>query len=54
MLAPYLQPLLSGEVQPVDPTADSRLNNVRGYWKYGRNVWGAQRQIPEKQAATEA
>ena len=54
VLAPYLEPLLSGEVLGVDPTADSRLNNVRGYLKYGRNVWGAQRPVPEKRAATEA
>ena len=55
VLAPYLQPLLNGEVLGVDPTADSRLNNVRGYLKYGRNVWGAQQQRPpvERQAATE-
>jgi plasmid segregation protein ParM len=54
VLAPYLEPLLSGEVLGVDPTADSRLNNVRGYWKYGRNVWTAQpRQVTEKKAATE-
>ena len=55
VLAPYLEPLLSGEVLAVDPTADSRLNNVRGYWKYGRNVWGTQqRQMPEKKVATES
>ena len=54
VLAPYLEPLLSGEVLALDPTADSRLNNVRGYWKYGHNVWGAQRQATEKLAAAEA
>ncbi len=55
VLAPYLQPLLSGEVQPVDPTADSRLNNVRGYWKYGRNVWNTQPQaVPERRAASDS
>lgn len=48
VLAPYLEPLLSGEVLALDPTADSRLNNVRGYWKYGQNVWGTQRQASEK------
>lgn len=40
VLAPYLQPLLQGEVLTLDPSADARLNNVRGYWKYGTNVWG--------------
>jgi len=54
VLAPYLEPLLSGEVLGLDPTADSRLHNVRGYWKYGRNVWGAERQVAEKKAATES
>jgi len=38
-LAPYLRPLLSGEVMALDTAADARLNNVRGYWKYGMNVW---------------
>ncbi len=39
VLAPYLKPLLSGEVLALDASADARLNNVRGYWKYGMNVW---------------
>jgi plasmid segregation protein ParM len=40
VLGKYLQPLLQGEVLPLDPSTDARLNNVRGYWKYGTNVWG--------------
>jgi plasmid segregation protein ParM len=40
VLAPYLKPQLNGEVLALDATADARLNNVRGYWKYGMNVWG--------------
>jgi plasmid segregation protein ParM len=39
-LAKYLQPLITGNVMPVDPTADPRLNNVHGYAKYGRYIWG--------------
>lgn len=39
-LAPYLRPLLSGEVLALDAGADARMHNVRGYWKYGMNVWG--------------
>ena len=39
VLAPYLEPLLNGEVMAVDQAADSRLNNVRGYWKYGKHLW---------------
>jgi plasmid segregation protein ParM len=54
VLAPYLVPLLSGEVLALDPTADARMNNVRGYWKYGRNVWGAERQVAEKKVAAES
>jgi plasmid segregation protein ParM len=38
-LAPYLQPLLEGEVLPMPPDQDARLNNVMGYWKYGQHIW---------------
>jgi len=40
VLAPFLQPQISGEVLPVPPDQDARLNNVRGYFKYGLHVWG--------------
>jgi plasmid segregation protein ParM len=40
VLAPYLQPLLEGEVIPVPPDQDARLNNVQGYLKYGLHLWG--------------
>ena len=39
-LAPYLTPLLQGEVLAIPADEDSRMNNVRGYWKYGVNIWG--------------
>jgi plasmid segregation protein ParM len=39
-LAKYLQPLITGNVRPVDTAADARLNNVIGYLKYGQYVWG--------------
>jgi plasmid segregation protein ParM len=39
-LASHLQPLITGNVIPVDPNKDPRLNNVLGYMKYGRYVWG--------------
>ncbi len=39
-LATYLQPLINGNVLPVDPTTDPRLNNVMGYIKYGKYIWG--------------
>jgi len=40
-LAPYLAPLLEGEVLPMPTDQDARLNNVQGYWKYGMHLWGA-------------
>lgn len=39
VLAPHLAPLLEGEVLPVPPDQDARLNNVHGYWKYGVHLW---------------
>lgn len=39
VLFPQLQPLLRGDVLAVDPGKDARLNNVRGYWKYGVHLW---------------
>ena len=39
VLAPYLAPLLEGEVIPVPADVDARLNNVQGYWKYGLHLW---------------
>ena len=39
-LAKYLQPLITGNVMPVDLNADPRLNNVLGYAKYGKYIWG--------------
>jgi len=41
VLAPYLAPLLEGEVIPVPPEQDARLNNVQGYQKYGQHLWTA-------------
>jgi plasmid segregation protein ParM len=39
-LAPFLAPLLQGEVLPMPADQDARLNNVSGYWKYGVHLWG--------------
>jgi len=39
VLAKYLQPLLNGNVLPVDPNRDARLSNVQGYWKFGKHLW---------------
>ena len=40
VLAPYLAPLLSGRVLPVETGRDARLNNVRGFFKFGVQTWG--------------
>lgn len=39
VLAKYLQPLLNGEVMALDPKADMRMYNVRGYRKFGKHLW---------------
>ena len=39
-LANHLQPLLTGNVRTVTKDGDARLNNVQGYLKYGRQIWG--------------
>ncbi len=38
-LLSYLQPLLQGELVAVEAADDARLNNVRGYRKYGAHLW---------------
>lgn len=40
-VAPQLTPLLVGDVLPVNAEEDARLNNVRGYYKYGVHLWQA-------------
>ena len=45
-LAKYIQPLISGNVIPIDINVDARLNNVQGYLKYGRYIWGESFQEP--------
>jgi len=40
-LARHLKPLIDGNVVPLEPHLDSRLNNVFGYVKYAKFVWGA-------------
>lgn len=39
VLFPQLQPLLRGDVLAIDAGRDARINNVRGYWKYGVHLW---------------
>jgi plasmid segregation protein ParM len=40
-LTKYLQPLVTGNIISGDAGADQRLNNVKGYFKYARHLWGA-------------
>jgi plasmid segregation protein ParM len=40
-LARHLQPLIDGNVVPLESRPDSRLNNVFGYVKYAKFLWGA-------------
>lgn len=40
VLAKFLQPLIDGNVMPVESKMDPRLNNVQGYLKYARYLWG--------------
>lgn len=49
-LAQHLQPLITGNVFPVDLSRDPRLNNVLGYFKYGRYVWGEGEDDPMSEA----
>jgi plasmid segregation protein ParM len=48
-LASYLQPLINGNVQPVDPSMDPRLNNVMGYVKYAKYIWRESSSDPDPQ-----
>ncbi len=51
-LARQLQPLINGNVVTVDGSTDSRLCNVKGYWKYGKHIWA--RGVPLTVPAAEA
>ncbi len=53
-LAKYLQPLISGNVIPTDINVDARLNNVQGYLKYGKYIWGDSfQELPQSQPPQE-
>lgn len=51
VLAPYLQPLLEGVIVPIEQDLDYRLHNVRGYLKYGHNMWS--KPIPKSETTPE-
>lgn len=40
-LSKHLEPLIEGNVIPSDKAMDARLNNVRGYHKFGQYKWGS-------------
>jgi plasmid segregation protein ParM len=48
VLARHLQPLLNGQILPVDPSRDARLCNVQGYWKFGKHLWARGPAAPPK------
>ena len=53
-MAKYLHPLITGNVIPIDSNADARLNNVLGYAKYGKYIWGeASNENPAAKSAGE-
>ncbi len=59
VLAPYLSELIEGNLLPLDPNEDARFNNVKGYLKYARYLWGrtpaqAPRATPAQPAQTAA
>jgi plasmid segregation protein ParM len=39
-LSKHLQPMIAGNVMPVENNIDTRLNNVQGYMKFGKHIWG--------------
>jgi plasmid segregation protein ParM len=48
-LASYLQPMIAGNVRPLTHDVDIRLNNVLGYLKYAKHIWGNhQKELPEE------
>lgn len=49
-LTKYLQRLITGNVIPIEHNADLRLNNVEGYLKYGRFLWGSPK--PDEKKST--
>ena len=49
-LAEILQPLITGNVIPLEHNVDARLNNVQGYLKFGRHLWGSAE--PETEPST--
>lgn len=50
-LAPFLVPLLEGEVLPMPADTDARMNNVFGYWKYGMHLWSGATSTESRTAA---
>jgi len=51
-LAPFLQPLIEGNVIPIPNGIDGRLNNVMGYLKFGNYKWGYEPIVSSSPAPT--
>ena len=50
-LTKYLHPLITGNVIPIENNIDLRFNNVKGYLKYGRFLWGSSELNTENSAS---
>ena len=46
-MAKYLQPLIDGNVTPMPNGVDARFNNVQGYLKFAKSIWGTGEKKPE-------
>ncbi|MBU1168355.1 MAG: ParM/StbA family protein [Proteobacteria bacterium] len=52
-MAKHLQPLIEGNVIPLNKSIDARLNNVQGYLKFAKSIWNnasAPPDLPEEKA----
>ena len=52
-LAEYLSNSIKGNIIPIQPDIDARLNNVQGYFKFGRHKWGSTQIETVKEHATQ-
>lgn len=50
-LLEYLKQSIDGNLIPVDSSKDSRVNNVKGYYKFAKHEWG--QAIPQSQPVSE-
>jgi plasmid segregation protein ParM len=53
-LASYLQPMIAGNVRPLTHDVDIRLNNVLGYLKYAKHIWGNHQEESQEETRPKA